>query len=52
MSRIGKMPINIPNGVKVEINDNVVTVTGPLGTLSRVIDKRIIVIVPRNCFQL
>ena len=43
MSRVGKMPINIPNGVKVEINDNKVTVTGPLGTLSRVIDKRITV---------
>ena len=43
MSRVGKMPINIPNGVKVEINDNQVTVTGPLGTLSRVIDKRITV---------
>ena len=48
MSRIGKMPINIPNGVKVEINDNVVTVTGPLGTLNRVIDKRITVKLENN----
>ena len=43
MSRVGKMPINIPNGVKVEIADNLVTVTGPLGTLKREIDKRITV---------
>ena len=41
MSRIGKMPINIPNGVKVEANDGVVTVSGPLGTLTREYDKRI-----------
>ena len=41
MSRIGKMPINIPSGVKVEVTDGKVTVTGPLGTLSRNYDKRI-----------
>lgn len=35
MSRIGKMPIPIPEGVKVDITDNVVTVTGPKGTLSQ-----------------
>ncbi len=35
MSRIGKMPITVPAGVKVEIADgNFVTVTGPKGTLS------------------
>ena len=41
MSRIGKMPINIPNGVKVEIANNIVTATGPLGTLNLNYDKRI-----------
>ena len=36
MSRIGKMPIAIPAGVTVDIADNnVVTVNGPKGTLSR-----------------
>ena len=34
MSRIGKKPIEIPNGVKVDIKDNNVTVTGTLGTSS------------------
>ncbi len=36
MSRIGKLPINIPAGVKVEVNsDNVVTVKGPKGELTQ-----------------
>jgi len=37
MSRIGKLPIEIPAGVKVLINNNDVTVTGPKGTLSRTV---------------
>ncbi|MBD5193193.1 MAG: 50S ribosomal protein L6 [Bacteroides sp.] len=37
MSRIGKAPIEIPAGVKVEIKDNVVTVKGPKGTLSQTV---------------
>ena len=32
MSRIGKRPIAIPNGVEVKIENNVVTVKGPKGT--------------------
>lgn len=35
MSRIGKLPIAIPAGVTVDVNNNVVTVKGPKGTLSR-----------------
>jgi large subunit ribosomal protein L6 len=35
MSRIGKMPIEIPAGVNVDIKDNVVTVKGPKGTLTK-----------------
>ena len=35
MSRIGRLPIPVPAGVKVEIDDqNMVKVTGPKGTLS------------------
>lgn len=34
MSRIGDKPIGIPNGVKVGIADNTVTVEGPLGKLN------------------
>ena len=35
MSRIGKMPISIPNGVKVEAKDGVFFVEGPKGKLSQ-----------------
>ncbi|MDR3271519.1 MAG: 50S ribosomal protein L6 [Peptococcaceae bacterium] len=35
MSRIGKMPIAIPNGVEVKIDNNLVTVQGPKGLLSK-----------------
>jgi len=35
MSRIGKSPISIPEGVTVEVKDNVVTVKGKLGELSQ-----------------
>jgi large subunit ribosomal protein L6 len=35
MSRIGKMPIAIPKGVAVRIEDDRVVVTGPKGTLER-----------------
>ena len=35
MSRIGKAPITVPGGVKVDISGRSVTVTGPKGSLSR-----------------
>jgi large subunit ribosomal protein L6 len=42
MSRIGKLPVNLPKGVTVTISDsNVVSVKGPLGTLSQAVDKDI-----------
>ena len=48
MSRIGKLPINIPSDVKVEVKDGVVTVSGKLGTLTRNFDKRIEIKVENN----
>ena len=42
MSRIGRLPIPVPAGVKVEINDqNMVTVTGPKGTLKQQVNPDI-----------
>ena len=39
MSRIGKAPIEIPAGVKIEVaKDNVVTVKGPKGTLTQAVN--------------
>ena len=35
MSRVGRMPIPVPEGVKVEIRRAEVTVTGPRGAISR-----------------
>jgi len=35
MSRIGRMPIEVPKGTKVAINDNVFTAEGPKGTVSQ-----------------
>ncbi|MDA8596414.1 50S ribosomal protein L6 [Flavobacteriaceae bacterium] len=43
MSRIGKSPIAIPEGVTVAINGNTVTVKGKLGELSQEIDATITV---------
>ena len=39
MSRIGKSPVNIPSGVDVKLDGNLVTVKGPKGTLSQEIDS-------------
>jgi len=44
MSRIGKLPIDVPQGVQITVDEtNLVTVKGPLGTLSEQIDKAIAV---------
>jgi large subunit ribosomal protein L6 len=42
MSRIGKLPVTIPDKVTINIGkDNVITVKGPLGTLSQKVDPDI-----------
>lgn len=42
MSRIGKLPIEIPTGVKFTVSDtNLVTVKGPKGELSQQVDPEI-----------
>ena len=48
MSRIGKVPINIPAGVTVTLKDNVVSVKGPKGELSQAVDPSIIVTIENN----
>jgi large subunit ribosomal protein L6 len=40
MSRIGKLPVNLPKGVTVNVSDtNLVSVKGPLGELTQAVDK-------------
>lgn len=48
MSRIGKLPISIPAGVTVTLNNNVVNVKGPKGELSQKVDSSIIVKIEDN----
>jgi large subunit ribosomal protein L6 len=49
MSRIGKLPVNLPSGVTISVDDaNVVSVKGPLGTLSQKVDSDIRVEVENN----
>ena len=48
MSRIGRKPIPIPNGVNVTVDNNVITVKGPKGTLSRQLHKDMRVTVEGN----
>ena len=49
MSRIGKLPVNLPSGVTITVgDDNVVSVKGPLGTLSQKVDSDIRVEVQNN----
>ena len=41
MSRIGKLPIAIPKGVTLVVDDNLVSIKGPLGELNRQIAPEI-----------
>ena len=43
MSRIGKLPINVPAGVTISVQDTLVTVKGPKGVLTQEIDPHITV---------
>ena len=45
MSRIGKLPINVPAGVIISVKDTLVTVKGPKGVLTQEIDPHITVTV-------
>ena len=41
MSRIGRMPVEIPSGVKTQFKNNVINIEGPLGKLAQTIDPNI-----------
>jgi large subunit ribosomal protein L6 len=44
MSRIGRLPVPVPNGVDVNIDGQLVTVKGPKGTLSHTVAEPIAVV--------
>jgi large subunit ribosomal protein L6 len=45
MSRIGKLPVQIPNGVEVKLDGSTLQVKGPKGSLSRELHKDIKIII-------
>ena len=48
MSRIGRMPVVIPQGVEIKAENGLVTVKGPKGTLSQQVGKDISVKIENN----
>ena len=45
MSRIGKLPVAIPSGVKVSLDGTTMTVQGPKGTLQQNLHERMVIAV-------
>lgn len=52
MSRIGKSPVNIPQGVDVNVNENIITVKGKLGELTQSISEGITVAINEDVITL
>ena len=52
MSRIGKSPVNIPQGVDVNVNENMITVKGKLGELTQSISEGITVAINEGVITL
>ncbi len=48
MSRIGKLPINVPSNVEVTITDTEITVKGPKGTLTQALHANVNVTMEEN----
>jgi len=48
MSRIGRKPITVPSGVDITLENSVITVKGPKGTLTRELHKDMKVTVENN----
>ena len=45
MSRIGRLPVAIPDAVKLHVSDGTIRVEGPKGTLTRTLDPEVSVTV-------
>lgn len=48
MSRIGKLPVDIPSGIKIEKKGATLTVQGPKGTLSQTVKPEIDVVIEQG----
>lgn len=51
MSRIGKIPVKIPDKISINIENNNITVKGPKGQLSRTIPDTVSLITENNSIQ-
>lgn len=52
MSRLGKQPVTIPAGVTVTSDKGIVTVSGPKGTLNRVVREDVNIAIEENTITL
>lgn len=52
MSRIGRKPIQVPGGVNIDLDNSLITVKGPKGTLSRTIHKDMNVVVEESVINI
>lgn len=52
MSKIGKLPIKLPEGVKAEISGRTIVVSGPKGSLTRVFPREIEITLKEGILQL
>jgi len=48
MSRVGKVPIEVPDGIEIKLNGSTVSVKGPKGELEATFDSRITIAVEKG----
>ncbi len=48
MSRIGKLPIQIPSGVTITVDQDIITVTGPKGKLSQPLLSHVAIVIEND----
>jgi len=51
MSRVGKKPVTVPSGVTANVQGQTVSVKGPKGTLSFVVDENVAVVVDKGAIK-
>jgi large subunit ribosomal protein L6 len=51
MSRVGKKPVTIPSGVTANVQGQTVSVKGPKGTLSLVVDENVAVVMDKGSIK-
>jgi large subunit ribosomal protein L6 len=51
MSRVGKKPVTVPSGVTANVQGQTVSVKGPKGTLSFVVDESVAVVMDKGAIK-